>query len=117
MTALEIVADECHRGVDWVQENVLKQGKQDNESAVEQAKDEQISDFIRKQYKGTTGKDFPVQDKETRLGESAALRKSPWAGDPFAKHLSKKVHPMGSIMPCYRKPCNKQRTLHPGYIS
>lgn len=30
-------------GVDWVQENVLGQGKQDNESAVEQAKDEQIS--------------------------------------------------------------------------
>ena len=26
-------------------------GKQDNESAVEQAKDEQISDYIRKQYK------------------------------------------------------------------
>lgn len=32
-----------HTGVDWVQENVLGQGKQDNESAVEQAKDEQIS--------------------------------------------------------------------------
>lgn len=32
-----------HAGVDWVQENVLGQGKQDNESAVEQAKDEQIS--------------------------------------------------------------------------
>lgn len=30
-------------GVDWVQENVFKQGAQDNESAVEQAKDEQIS--------------------------------------------------------------------------
>lgn len=38
-------------------------GDQSNESAVEQAKDEQISDFIRKQYKSTTGKDFPVADK------------------------------------------------------
>lgn len=30
-------------GVDWVQENVLGQGDQSNESALEQAKDEQIS--------------------------------------------------------------------------
>ena len=50
-------------GIDYVQENFLGQGKQDNESAVEQAKDEQISDFIRGQYKSQTGKDFPVADK------------------------------------------------------
>lgn len=50
-------------GVDWVQENVLHQGPQNNESAVEQAKDEQISDFIRRGYKGGTGKEFPVADK------------------------------------------------------
>lgn len=31
----------------------MGQGKQDNESAVEQAKDEQISDFLRGQYKNT----------------------------------------------------------------
>lgn len=37
-------------------------------SAVEQAKDEQISDFIRGQYKSTTGKDVPIKDKETRFG-------------------------------------------------
>ena len=43
-------------------------GKQDNESALEQAKDEQISDFIRDKYKSTTGKEFPVADKETKLG-------------------------------------------------
>jgi hypothetical protein len=43
-------------------------GDQSNESAVEQAKDEQISDFIRGQYKSTTGSDFPIKDKETRLG-------------------------------------------------
>lgn len=71
-------------GVDWVQENVLGQGNQSNESALEQAKDEQISgmfiqrqrikecctmltlriiDFIRDKYKAGTGKDFPVADK------------------------------------------------------
>ncbi|KAL1847262.1 hypothetical protein Daus18300_013997 [Diaporthe australafricana] len=55
--------DGLDKGVDWVQENVLGQGRQDNESAVEQAKDEQISDFVRNQYKSTTGKDFPVADK------------------------------------------------------
>jgi hypothetical protein len=44
------------RGVDFVQEKFLGQGPQDNENAIEQAKDEQISDFIRDKYKGTTGK-------------------------------------------------------------
>jgi len=38
-------------------------GPQDNESALEQAKDEQISDAIRKQYKSATGSDVPVKDK------------------------------------------------------
>lgn len=56
------------RGVDFVQEKFLGQGPQDNESAVEQAKDEQVSDFIRKQYKSTTGSDIPIKDKETRFG-------------------------------------------------
>jgi hypothetical protein len=42
----------------------LKQGAQNDESAVEQAKDEQISDFIRSQYKSQTGKDIPVADKK-----------------------------------------------------
>ncbi|KAK4182565.1 hypothetical protein QBC35DRAFT_478962 [Podospora australis] len=55
--------DALDKGVDWVQENVLGQGPQNNENAVEQAKDEQISDFIRGQYKGATGKDVPVADK------------------------------------------------------
>ena len=41
----------------------MGQGKQDNESAVEQVKDEQISDFIRDQYKSSTGSDFPIKDK------------------------------------------------------
>ncbi|KAL6708755.1 hypothetical protein ACN47E_002451 [Coniothyrium glycines] len=60
--------DYLDKGVDFVQEKFLGQGAQDNESAVEQAKDEQISDFIRKQYKGATGSDIPIKDKETRLG-------------------------------------------------
>lgn len=72
----------------------MGQGPQDNESAIEQAKDEQISDYseypslhkgqqkpretadiltnmfraVRKQYKSTTGSDVPIKDKETRFG-------------------------------------------------
>lgn len=34
----------------------MGQGPQENESAIEQAKDEQISDFIRGKYKGATGR-------------------------------------------------------------
>ncbi|KAF2237698.1 hypothetical protein EV356DRAFT_510696 [Viridothelium virens] len=60
--------DFLDKGVDMVQEKVLGQGPQDNESAIEQAKDEQISDYIRGQYKSTTGTDFPIKDKETKLG-------------------------------------------------
>ncbi|TVY59636.1 hypothetical protein LSUE1_G007456 [Lachnellula suecica] len=60
--------DGLDKGIDFFQEKVLGQGKQDNESAVEQAKDEQISDFIRGQYKSTTGTDIPIKDKETRFG-------------------------------------------------
>ncbi|KAF3063481.1 hypothetical protein GL218_02760 [Daldinia childiae] len=56
--------DALDKGIDWVQEHVLGQGDQSNESAVEQAKDEQISDYIRDQYKKTTGSDIPVKDKE-----------------------------------------------------
>ncbi|KAL1858423.1 hypothetical protein Plec18167_006943 [Paecilomyces lecythidis] len=55
--------DYLDKGVDLVQEKVLHQGPQDNESAIEQAKDEQISDFIRSQYKSKTGSDFPIPDK------------------------------------------------------
>ena len=55
-------------GIDMFQQKVLGQGPQDNESAVEQAKDEQISDFIRREYKNTTGSDIPIKDKETRFG-------------------------------------------------
>jgi hypothetical protein len=43
--------DYLDKGIDYVQEKYLGQGAQNNESAVEQAKDEQISDFIRGQFK------------------------------------------------------------------
>ncbi len=46
-------------GVDFVQEHVFGQGDQSNESALEQAKDEKISDFIRDKYKQATGSDIP----------------------------------------------------------
>ncbi|KAL0633465.1 hypothetical protein Q9L58_007635 [Maublancomyces gigas] len=55
--------DALDKGVDFFQEKVLGQGPQNNESAFEQAKDEKISDFIRGQYKSTTGKDVPIADK------------------------------------------------------
>ncbi|KAK0654567.1 hypothetical protein QBC41DRAFT_57526 [Cercophora samala] len=55
--------DPLDKGVDLFQQHVLGQGDQSNESAIEQAKDEQISDFIRDQYKKNAGKDFPVADK------------------------------------------------------
>ena len=55
-------------GVDVVQEKFMGQGDQSNESAVEQAKDEQISDFIRDKYKSTTGSDVPIADKDKNYG-------------------------------------------------
>ncbi len=47
-----------------MQENVFKQGPQNNESASEQAKDRLIADQIRKQYHTATGKDFPIKEKQ-----------------------------------------------------
>ncbi|CAL1710164.1 unnamed protein product [Somion occarium] len=59
----EAKEDKLDKGIDWVQEHVLGQGPQSNESATEQFKDEQISDLIRGQYKGAAGSDLPVKDK------------------------------------------------------
>ncbi|KAH8669683.1 hypothetical protein BGZ60DRAFT_408049 [Tricladium varicosporioides] len=59
--------DMLDKGIDFVQEKFLGQGPQDNESALEQAKDEKISDFIRDKFKQTTGKDIPIKDKPTRF--------------------------------------------------
>ncbi|MCL6395109.1 hypothetical protein EXT73_35165 [Pectobacterium atrosepticum] len=41
--------DFVDKGVDFVQERFLGQGPQDNESALEQMKDKQIADAIRRQ--------------------------------------------------------------------
>ncbi|GME50791.1 Dead deah box helicase protein [Neofusicoccum parvum] len=60
--------DMLDKGVDFVQEKFLGAGDQSNESAMEQAKDEQISDFIRSKYKSTTGSDFPIADKDKKYG-------------------------------------------------
>lgn len=46
-----------------MQEHMLGQGQQSNESALEQAKDEQISDAIRRGFKSATGRDIPIKDK------------------------------------------------------
>ncbi|KIM27313.1 hypothetical protein M408DRAFT_168887 [Serendipita vermifera MAFF 305830] len=54
--------DMLDKGVDFVQERFMGAGPQDNESAIEQAKDEQISDGIRRAAKGA-GFDIPIQDK------------------------------------------------------
>lgn len=59
--------DMLDKTVDFVQEK-LGGGDQSNESAAEQAKDEQISDFIRSKYKDTTGSEFPVADKDKDYG-------------------------------------------------
>ena len=42
----------------------MHQGDQSNGSAAEQFKDEQISDFIRREFKTVTGHNVPVKDKE-----------------------------------------------------
>lgn len=60
--------DALDKGIDYVQENFLGQGAQNNESAAEQAKDEAISDAIRDQYKSATGKEFFVADKDKKYG-------------------------------------------------
>lgn len=41
----------------------MGEGPQDNESAAEEAKDEMISDEIRREYKNATGRDFFIKDK------------------------------------------------------
>ncbi|KAF8167123.1 hypothetical protein B0H34DRAFT_680338 [Crassisporium funariophilum] len=55
--------DMLDKGVDFAQQRFMGAGDQSNESAVEQAKDEQISDAIRRGYNSTTGSDLPISDK------------------------------------------------------
>jgi len=55
--------DALDKGVDLFQQHVLGQGDQSNENAMEQQKDEMISDYARSAYKSATGSDVPVADK------------------------------------------------------
>jgi len=57
-------------GIDFVQERFMGAGPQDNESAVEQAKDEQISDYsehkVLEQWTDTANGDYssrPIQER------------------------------------------------------
>ncbi|KAG6915831.1 hypothetical protein DXG01_009664 [Tephrocybe rancida] len=51
--------DALDKAIDFVQEHVLKQGQQKNETVIEQLKDEQIAGAIRHGIKSVTGKDVP----------------------------------------------------------
>ncbi|KAF2135790.1 uncharacterized protein K452DRAFT_238691 [Aplosporella prunicola CBS 121167] len=59
----EKTEDLLDKAIDAYQEHVMHEGPQDNESAIEQAKDEFISDYIRRMYKAKTGHEFPIHDK------------------------------------------------------
>jgi hypothetical protein len=56
------------QAIDFVQEKVMGQGQQSNETAAEQAKDEAVSDYIRDKYKETTGQEFFVKDQDKKYG-------------------------------------------------
>ncbi|KAI7311589.1 hypothetical protein KC315_g12283 [Hortaea werneckii] len=55
--------DALDKGIDAFQQYGMGEGPQNNESAVEQAKDEAISDYIRGQYQDATGSKMPIEDK------------------------------------------------------
>ncbi|CAO1635010.1 unnamed protein product [Jaminaea pallidilutea] len=51
--------DYLDKGIDYAQENFMGQGKQDNENAIEQGKDEAIAAQIRSQVEDRTGYKMP----------------------------------------------------------
>jgi len=59
----ELNEDKLDKAVDIFQQYILKEGDQSDESAIEQLKDEQISDAIRMAFKSATGKPLPIKDK------------------------------------------------------
>ncbi|KZT28730.1 hypothetical protein NEOLEDRAFT_1128918 [Neolentinus lepideus HHB14362 ss-1] len=61
--ASEANEDILDKTIDFFQEHVLRQGDQSNETALEQLKDEQISDGLRRAYKSVTGHELPIKDK------------------------------------------------------
>lgn len=60
--------DYLDKGIDLVQQHVMGQGPQDNETAVEQAKDKAIAGVIRDRYQQTTGSEFPIKQKDQKFG-------------------------------------------------
>lgn len=56
--------DHLDKAIDLIQEHGFGQGKQHDESASEQFKDERIADAIRSGYKNVTGKEFFIKEKE-----------------------------------------------------
>jgi len=59
----ELDEDGLDKAIDFFQHHMLKKGDQDDESAIEQMKDEQIAAGIKLAYKNATGHDFPSRDK------------------------------------------------------
>jgi hypothetical protein len=59
----ELDEDGLDKAIDFFQHHMLKKGDQDDESAIEQLKDEQIATGIKLAYKNATGHDFPSRDK------------------------------------------------------
>lgn len=60
--------DYLDKGIDLVQQHALGQGPQDNETAIEQAKDKAIAGVIRDKYKTATGSEFPIHEKDQKFG-------------------------------------------------
>jgi hypothetical protein len=60
---LYVVLTPSYAAIDMFQERVLKQGSQKNETAADQAKDDQIKKGISSMYKMATGKQFPGTGK------------------------------------------------------
>ncbi|KAJ7584123.1 hypothetical protein C8J56DRAFT_1028101 [Mycena floridula] len=61
--AAEKKEDHLDKAVDFVQEHVLHQGSQKNESVLEQLKDKQIAGAVRDQYEHLTGHELPGSKK------------------------------------------------------
>ena len=58
------LSDGLDKGIDYVEQHEFNEGSQDHESAAEQQKDRRIEQGIRTGYKGATGNDFPIKDKQ-----------------------------------------------------
>ncbi|KAL0577679.1 hypothetical protein V5O48_004327 [Marasmius crinis-equi] len=58
--------DHLDKTIDFVQEHVLRQGTQDNESQFERWKDDRIANAIRSQYESATGHEFPHKEEKKK---------------------------------------------------